>query len=1775
MKSHSPNKSVPSKSVMLPVMPPAQSAHAARFARFIDAPVAVMSQVMSSAMRAFSAFAIALGIGVIGISAFSSSAFAQATADAGRNQIAFSGDMVTLDGTGSSHYMGNNGQHIWQPPRESRGTTAGCEVSLPLSQSQNIDPIFTVPPDCVGVMIWTLEIDSVAHGALNVEATDTVTITVVDGTAVADPAVCTRTQRVRAVILTELSLTDCTGITHAQLAGLGGAGEGFTVENHSDLTELQSGDFNGLHNYEGFLIAGNQLTTIPADLFDFILEAAGNLGGLKTISFRDNPLVTLPLPQATYDALRAIDGEFSLRLPPLPPVNLTAARSNTDVDLTWETPYRDLDGQVSSTPAEIQGWKIESSPDGSDGSWVEVEAEIGGTPTVLYTHANSVHNFYRMAAKVNDEFGAYSATVEASGGFPPAVAAGLTASGGRGSVMLSWSAPSIAAGNTIVGYQIQSSTDGGNTFTDLEDDTGNTDTTYTHADADPDDYHYRVAIIIRDSADAVSTGDFSNVAMATVLPDSDVPTNLTATGSEAMAMLSWLAPSVADGSMIVGYQIQSSTDGGNTFTDLEDDTGNTDTTYTHRTAAPGTYHYRVAALLRDSANEDSTSGFSAVATATIRAIPAFPTNLTATGGRASVSLSWTAPTITGTITGYRVQASTDGSEFTDLEDDTGTDNTTYTHTYPAEGPFGMQYFRVATHIEDADNNAVQSEFSAVATTIVFDPETTTDICGRSDKIEAAILSEIASQFNIEAPPCFGVGDTMLSGLLSLDVSNMEIADDEIVAGDFADLVGLTVLVLDGNDFTTVDPMLFAGLSGLRHLSISGGEVATITANSFAGLQGLVALDLSENNLSTLSADVFGGLTVMDMNALQTLILRGNSNLQALPAAIFNSLTNLRVLDLSDADLGGGGNAVPDALIAQLAALSDLNLSGNANLTALHGDFFQANTNLRSLNLGGIGITALTTSWFESLAGLRSLGLAGLPLTELPTAVVMALPNLEALDLSGTNINNLTAADITPLASLTSLALPPQPVSNVVAVDNTDGTFTLTWTPPVVNRGDFPPHEIIGHRIELSTDDGATYNLLESDNRNGEPRHVHVETGSLNRVDNYRYRVSPRIRIDGVIAFSQGAVSGEVTVPSVAGFCERTAGIRDAIVAAVDGVDNCAQITRAHLASLTALDARNRNIASLSPGDFLGLVELADLDLRNNDMTSVPRGIFSVLTLLVNLHHDLFAPESLTASAGFNSIVLNWSAPTSTGLGTGAAPVQNYRLLISESGDDDDFTPFQVLGTDQFTFTHIGLDRGTTRHYRLAAIGEANLASTDLEVSATTRTTAETLNQAVLPHVARAITAANGVITSRIQQAGSGFDVPRFNFGGHAVGNANFGGEFGAQLLSAAEQERDIKDVLANSEFVLPWHAHGDGAYRGGHAFWGGGDHRSISSETDVLDWDGDVSAYHLGIDSRMGGGVVAGFAVSSITADLEYQSTENDIGEGLYDVSMTTITPYLGWSFENAGLWANFGIGDGELELTQLMSQAAGGSQISRSDLSLRSLTIGGEGVSVTGGGGALTYKAEISQTELEIERTETTDASEVAAGRTRLAVQYSNFRNIVGGSVFEPSVEIAARFDRGDGEAGGGGELGGGMKYHSPGKRFIAEISARGLVNYNGDYDEWGIQGSVRLQPGLDGQGFSFDVRPAYGDNGSRFAQLWRHGLDDDAANTADYAMRLNARLGYGLSLREMLVTPYSEMSLGNIDTYSLGVNWDGGNRVDVDLVGERREDAENSVLLKGNLSF
>ena len=370
-------------------------------------------------------------------------------------------------------------------------------------------------------------------------------------------------------------------------------------------------------------------------------------------------------------------------------------------------------GATADGPSAINiAWSPPASPGTSAITVYDVEmSATGGVPWTLLTTTGATSarhgglsagdtRHYRVRARNNNGFGPWTSPVSAttSAGTPPGPPRALTATAVSSSAIdLSWSAPQNPGSSAIIGYRIESSSTRTGVWSVLVANTGNTRTTYRDPSLEPNTTrYYRVSAI-----NSFGTGAPSNVEGAiTEQGVPNAPGRLTAQArGTSVIELRWTRPSSSGTSPVTGYQIQRSSTGTGGWRDLEDDTGNTRTTYQDDTGlAPNTTrYYRVRAISRA-----GPGAWSNVAHATTDdlTVPGAPTRLTATApigveGSKQIHLSWRAPANTGgsPITGYRIRTapSLSGPWGILVPGPTGT-TTTYLHTGLA--PNTTRYYRV-------------------------------------------------------------------------------------------------------------------------------------------------------------------------------------------------------------------------------------------------------------------------------------------------------------------------------------------------------------------------------------------------------------------------------------------------------------------------------------------------------------------------------------------------------------------------------------------------------------------------------------------------------------------------------------------------------------------------------------------------------------------------------------------------------------------------------------------------------------------------------------------------------------------------------------------------------------------------------------------------------------------------------------------------------------------------------------------------------------------------
>ncbi len=299
----------------------------------------------------------------------------------------------------------------------------------------------------------------------------------------------------------------------------------------------------------------------------------------------------------------------------------------------------------------------------------------------------------------------------------PGMPTGLTATAnGPTAIDLAWTAPSGSNKCNISGYQIEWSADGNAPWNNVVANT--TATTYTDMGLTAGTTrHYRVTAINSAGTGSASTSDDATTGAA-VRPTA--PLNLVATPSgRTVINLMWDLPSSTGGSAITGYRVQWSASGTGSWADVSPAHSGTTRTYSDTGLDPNTTrHYRVYAST--SAGESLAPSNTDDATTAMRMAPGAPTGVTVTAsGRTILLVSWTAPADDGgrAITGYKIEVSTDGTNYDDEVANTMSTATSYIDRGLSAGD--TRHYRVSAISSEGTGSASTAGMGTTAASSVM------------------------------------------------------------------------------------------------------------------------------------------------------------------------------------------------------------------------------------------------------------------------------------------------------------------------------------------------------------------------------------------------------------------------------------------------------------------------------------------------------------------------------------------------------------------------------------------------------------------------------------------------------------------------------------------------------------------------------------------------------------------------------------------------------------------------------------------------------------------------------------------------------------------------------------------------------------------------------------------------------------------------------------------------------------------------------------------------
>ena len=447
--------------------------------------------------------------------------------------------------------------------------------------------------------------------------------------------------------------------------------------------------------------------------------------------------------------------------------------------------------------------------------------------------------------------------------------------------------------------------------------------------------------------------------------------------------------------------------------------------------------------------------------------------------------------------------------------------------------------------------------------------------------------------------------------------------------------------------------------------------------------------------------------------------------------------------------------------------------------------------------------------------------------------------------------------------------------------------------------------------------------------------------------------------------------------------------------------------------------------------------------------------------------------------------------------------------------------------------------------------------------------AKQLNENILPRLTHVMLGSTvSAVNSRMDDTFSGTpQVASYQFDGQMV-ELDSQTRLSANLQNTVEQKlpsyikslkddaMDWKTMLSRSSFVMPLNAVDGVAAGTGATVWGSGDYSNLSGKVGDGDWKGDVLSLQLGIDQRLRNDLLVGGLVSWSKGDVDY--TLN--GErGNYTHQITSVHPYFAHSSGDADLWGSVGYGQGKRTIKQ-----QGATNELSNDTRLLSLSAGFSRQLTQSGQSGWKLKSDLALARTTIVGSADIPADKLSSQRLRLLLEIDKERPLASGGRFKPLVEVGLRY--GD-SSGIGAVLGFGGRYvNTTGLTIQGKLHAS--VGQD-DYKEWGVQGTIRQQANANGQGLSFSLSPGYGTTGKSANQIWEQKLPDGNSNR-DNSARLDVNMGYGLSVAggNGLLTPYSEATFGESDSYLLGIKWQRNSRFSLKLFGKRANATKNYTL-------
>ena len=1409
-------------------------------------------------------------------------------------------------------------------------------------------------------------------------------------------------------------------------------------------------------------------------------------------------------------------------------------------------------------------------------SWITIRTNTGSTATTFQdtdTNLEPATAYLYQVAAINS-VGAGQWSPEAgtrTNADVPGAPTNLTARAvGTSRINLSWTAPRNNGGAPVIGYRIEMSADGGANWRIHRSNTGSVATTFSHTGLRPGSRRdYRISAV-----STAGVGTPSRVVWATteaVVPGAPRSVVARADGSTAIA-LSWDVPTSDGGARITGYRIEASRNRNSGWTIVRANTQSSATTYRHtRLLAGNTWYYRVSAI-----NVRGVGPTSSVANATtVATVPGQPRTLRAAGTSPNaIELSWDAPASDAgaAITGYRIRRrASNTSNWITIRTNTGSTATTFQDTNLE--PATVYLYQVA-----AINSVGAGQWSIEAGT-----RTNADVPGAPTNLTARAVGTSRINLSWTAPRNNG-------GASVIGYRIEESADGGTTWSIFRSNTGSVATTFSHTGLppgarrdyriSAVNPAGVGMPSTVAHattVAVVPGAPRSVVARA----DGSTAIALSwDAPTSDGGARITGYRIEASRNR--------NSGWMTIRASTQSSATTYRHTGLLAGNTWyyrvsaiNGRGVGPTSSVAN--ATTDATVPGQP----------------RTLRAAGTSPNAIELSWDAPasdggavIAGYRievATGAGGPWVALVPNSgstttahTHTGLPPVTTRFYRVSAINSVGFGQ--PAGPVNATTLPDLPAAPTRLTATARGTsqINLSWAAPTYDGGS----RIIGYRIEVSADGGSTWGILRRNTGSTGTTFSHT---NLQPATTRHYRVSA-INVAGVGGASNVATATtEAIVPNA----PRNLAARASGTSRIDlswqppTDDGGAQVTGYRVEVSDDGGATWENLVSNTRNTRTTYAHtgLAPATMRHYRVSAINRIGGSRASSIASATTDATVPDAPTGlvatATAPTQIDLAWVAPDYDG----GAPITGYRIEVSETGAT--WTDLQPnSGSPGTSYSHTGLQPGSTRFYRVSAINVAGTGAASGVASAATDDPIERagrLNTRVLPHVAAAMTSSTvSAIADRIDAVANGMGMERrMEVDGVSSMAASLSAP-GAGGVGLGRQDRSgLSSLFGGTSFQTPFGA-ADAPQQASTgtqmATWGAGEYHYLGEPgSSVLDWSGNMVSAHVGVDGRVGSDILAGLAASYSSGTFDFTDrTGASPVTGTYGTTMISVNPYLAWFSGDRGnaVWGTAGYGWGDIEVDDQRE----GLRTSPA----RTVT-GGAGGSYQlfdSGIGGVRFKAEGWAGRVMVDGGERIESVTLDMQRAKLALELTQGYRTSAGDEIAVVLEGGMRYDNGDGVNGTSAEVGGGLRYSNARVGLTAEGRGRLLISARDGYEEWGLGGMIQIDPAARGQGLSIRLAPSYGDAASGVNQLWERGVSG-AVRDPDLgaAANLDGEVAYGVA--GFQGTPYSGFYLAESGAraFSSGLRYELGSGIGLRIEGTRRESAlgaaEHSVGIRGRLKF